>query len=311
MLWVKFIVSAFVFTSSLLSAQQPLFMSGVDLVHFGVSALNRDGSPIVDLNVEDFELYEDGKIQEIRYFSRGMSSDAETMPMHLGLLFDASSSMQHEDVFAKTAAIKFLNSQAYAADMTLVDFDTEVRVSRYVQDDFPRLVERIRRRESGTNTALYDALGVYLNGAFDQDGRKVLLLYSDGHDTRSRIRFHEVISLVKASDVTVYAIGFQQHLPSSLRFLEQRRLRELTGITGGYCYFPSSVDDLDEIYERITEELSARYSLGYVSTNPRSDGTWREVEIKIRESRRDLKRTSIRHRQGYFSPYIQSEDLER
>ena len=117
--------------------------------------------------------------------------------------------------------------------------------------------------------------------------------------------------MVKASDVTVYAIGFQEHLPRSIRFIEQRRLNELTELTGGYCYFPSSVDDLDEIYERITEELNARYSLGYVSTNTRSDGTWREVEIKIKESRRDLKRIKIRHRQGYFSPYIPPEVFTR
>ena len=97
--------------------------------------------------------------------------------------------------------------------MTLVDFDTEVRVGRYGQDDFPRLVERIRNRLPTGQTALYDALGVYLDGAFAQDGRKVLVIYTDGEDTRSRMRFGETADLVRASDVTVYAIGFSEASP--------------------------------------------------------------------------------------------------
>ena len=299
---------ALLLTSSVVSAQQPMFTSGVDLVQLGVSVVDRDGKPVTDLTDADFELFEDGQPQDIRYFSRGLESDSETMPMHLGLLFDTSGSMEKDGDFAKTAAIKFLNALTYAADMTLVDFDTEVRVGRYSQDDFPRLVERIRNRRSTGFTALYDALGVYLDGAFGQDGRKVLLLYSDGDDTRSRMPFSDMIDLVRASDVTVYAIGFQKNLRSSVRQMQRMRLEQLAAITGGRCYFPTDLDQLDDIYEQITEELNARYSLGYVSTNVRADGTWREIEIKLASTRPELRRVRVRNREGYYAPYLEADD---
>ena len=312
MLGVWLAVFGLAVTSSVVSAQQPLFSSGIELVHLGVTVLGRDDKPITELTKTDFELYEDGELQEITYFSRGLASDAETMPMHLGVLLDGSGSMEEQDgIFAKTAAIKFLNKLTYAKDMTLVDFDTEVRVGRYSQADFPRLVERIRGRRPDGWTALYDALGVYLDGAFDQDGRKVLLVYTDGSDTRSRIPFSETVDLLRASDVTVYAIGFQKYIPSTQRNVQRMRLEQLAATTGGRCYFPTDVEDLDEIYEQITEELEARYSIGYVSTNTRTDGRWRKLEIKLQDSDRELGRVTIRNREGYFGPYIEDDGQVR
>ena len=294
-------------TGAGLTAQEPLFTSRIDLVHVGVSVLDGDDVPVTELGRDDFELYEDGRLQEIEYFSRGLASDAEILPTHLGVLFDTSGSMERDARFAKTAAIKFLNALTYATDMTVVDFDTEVRVGRYSQADFPRLVERIRRSRTSGNTALYDALGVYLDGAFAQDGRKVLLLYTDGADTRSRITMSDALDLVKASDVTIYAIGFQKHLPSGARPIQRMRLRQLTDVTGGRSYFPNDVDELDEIYEKIAAELDARYSLGYVSGNTRLDGTWREVEVRLKTPRSERGRLQVRSREGYYALYLEDE----
>ena len=299
--WVPMVV---VLSCTVVSAQEPLFTSRVDLVHLGVSVMNADGEPVAELTRDDFELYEDGEPQEIQYFSRGLATDAETIPLHLGVLLDASGSMEREARFAQTAAIKFLNTLTYAADMTLVDFDTEVRVGRYAQADFPRLVQRIRDSDTSGDTALYDALGVYLDGAFVQDGRKILLLYTDGADTKSRTTLSDALDLVKASDVTIYAIGFQKHLPSNMRPIERMRLQQLTDVTGGRSFFPDDVDELDAIYEEIAAELNGRYSLGYVSSNDRADGAWREVEVKLDESRSDLRRVEVRNREGYFAPYL-------
>ena len=289
------------FTASL--DPQPIFRSSIDVVHFGVVVLDKQGNLVPDLTADDFEVYEEGERQTISYFTHGVEADAATMPLHLGLLFDTSGSMEQDVDFAKTAAIKFLNSLPQAADMTLVEFDSEVRVGRYGQAAFPRLVERIRNQESEGWTALYDALGVYLDGAFSQDGRKVLLLYTDGEDTRSRIRFGETLDLVKASDVTVYAIGFQKHLRASARMMQRLRLQQIVEETGGICFFPGSVDELDEIYERIKREITGRYFIGYASTDERTDGTWRRVEINLKNGRPDLNGVNVRTRRGYFAPY--------
>ena len=297
-------------TSNIAMAQPSVFTSRVDRVHLGVSVVDRNGVPLLELVQDDFQLYEDGEIQKIQYFSRGLASDTDVIPTHLGVLFDSSGSMERDGSFAKTAAIKFLNTLRYAEDMTLVDFDTEVRVGRYDQVDFPRLIERIRSVKTSGNTALYDALAVYLDGAFSQDGRKVLLLYTDGADTRSRTNLSEALELVKASDVTIYAIGFQKNLPSSARPVQRMRLQQVADLTGGRSFFPSDVDELDEIYEEISAELDGRYALGYVSENTKFDGRWRKIEVKIDKSRSDLKNIKnivVRNREGYFAPFLEDE----
>ena len=290
---------------------QPVFRSGVDLVHLGVTVVGKDGQPVSGLRAEDFVIQEEGREQGIAYFTRGLDNDLETMPLHLGVLFDTSGSMDRDAGFAKTAAIKFLRDLNFAVDMTLVSFDTEVRVSRFGQSDFPRLVERLRGQETGGMTALYDALGVYLDGAFAQDGRKVLLLYTDGGDTRSRMRLRELLDLVRASDVTVYAIGFQTQLRVADRMMERLRLEEIVGLTGGQCYFPDSLDELDEIYAQIRDELAARYSLGYVSTDPTTDGAWRRVTVTLAGARPELEGARIRARNGYFAPYFEDAPRDR
>ena len=283
---------------------QPLFRGGVDLVRFGVTVVDREGEPISGLTADDFRVEEEGREQRIAYFSRGLELDSDRIPLHVGVLFDVSGSMTVDASFAKTAAIRFLRGLDFAADMTLVEFDTQVRVSRFTRADFPRLVERLRGQEAEGMTALYDALGVYLDGAFAQDGRKLLLLYTDGADTRSRLRYSELRDLLQASDVTVHAIGFQTGRRNTRQMRERLRLREIAELTGGRAYFPTSPDDLDEIYRRIRDELEARYSLGYVSSDPTTDGAWRRVTVSLRD-RPDLDDARIRAREGYFAPYIE------
>ncbi len=287
------------------ASAQPVFRSGVDLVRFGVTVLDGDGGPISALTADDFRVVEEGAEQRIVYFSRGLELDSDRIPLHLGVLFDVSGSMTVDAAFAKTAAIRFLRGLDFAADMTLVEFDTQVRVSRFTQADFPRLVERVRSQRAEGMTALYDALGVYLDGAFAQDGRKLLLLYTDGADTRSRLRYSELRDLLRASDVTVYAIGFQAQRRTMRQLRERQRLRRIAELTGGRAWFPTSQDDLDDIYERIRGELEARYSIGYVSTDPTTDGAWRRVTVSLRGDRPDLDDARIRAREGYFAPYVE------
>ena len=99
-----------------------------------------------------------------------------------------------------------------AKDITLVAVDTEVQVTRYGQNDFARLVERIRRKKPDGMTALYDAVGVYLDGAQNEEGRRELVLYTDGGDTSSTLNYTEIQDLLRASDITLYAIGFLANL---------------------------------------------------------------------------------------------------
>ena len=281
-----------------LHAQQPTFRTAVDLVQFGVSVIDKQGKPITGLTKDDFEVVEGGKKQAVQYFSVGNPEEAP--PLHIGLLLDTSGSMATDLKDARSAAVKFVNTLDQAADVTLVDFDTEVRVARFNPQDYPRLVERIRGRKPDGWTALYDAIGVYLNGAQQQDGQKVLVLYTDGGDTTSSLTFRDMLDLCKASDVTVYAVGYMEHQGSG-RMQQRNELERVAALTGGQAYFPGVAKDLDGVFEKIRQELAARYSLGYLSNDPRTDGAWRPVEIKL--LRKDLKGVRLRTRSGYFAPY--------
>jgi len=292
------IAAALLFSTVAIGAQQT-FRSAVDLVHFGVSVVDKQGRPVTGLTKDDFEVYENGKKQSVQYFTVG---DPDAAPsLHLGLLLDTSGSMADDLRDARSAAIKFVNTLHYATDVTLVDFDTEIRVARFQADAYERLVERIRMRKADGWTALYDAMGVYLNGAQDQDGQKILVLYTDGGDTRSSISFHEALDLLKASDVTVYAVGYLEHQTSSGRTQQRMELDRFATLTGGQAYFPFAGKDLEATFDKIQREIAARYSLGYVSTDNRQDGAWRPVEIRLRRS--DMKGVRLRTRSGYFAPY--------
>jgi Ca-activated chloride channel family protein len=277
---------------------QSRFRADIDLVSMAVTIADERGQLVSDLEQHEFEVYEEGRLQSVRYFARG-SEDATTVPLHLALLFDTSGSMGQDIQFSRTSAIKFLNAMPHAEDMTLVEFDTEVRLSRYSQGDFARLVERIRSRKPQGFTALYDALGTYLAGAAELDGRKVLVVYTDGGDTRSTMSWSETLALLKASDVTIYAIGFLGRQSSSSQMGQRRQLQQMAETTGGRAFFPRDDKDVDVAYTTILSELETQYILGYVSTDARMDGRWRNVQIRLK--RPTLTRAQIRTRPGYFA----------
>lgn len=280
-------------------AGQQRFKAGVDLIHFGVVVTDRSGAPIEGLTADDFEVLEEGKRQTITHFAAG--DPAAMPPLHLGFLLDLSGSMENEIADVRTAAIKFLSAVDTAVDVTLVDFDTEVRLARFQADDFPRLIERIRMRDPKGWTAFYDALATYLNGTVGQTGQKIAVLYTDGADTRSTLNRGEIMELLRASDVTLYTIGYLEGHSSSARMDQRQLLGRFSDTTGGQAFFPSSLKEIDKIYERIRNEIMSRYSIGYVSADTRTDGAWRNVEIRV--TRKDLRNIKVRTRGGYFAPY--------
>ena len=273
------------------------YKTGVDVAGFAVTVVNRAGETIANLEADDFDVREDGVAQSVTYFATGAGEDA--VPLHVGLLFDTSESMDRDLAFSRNAAIRFLKTFSKAVDFTLVEFSDDVRAARFSQSECPRLVERSRSGKAKGRTSLYDAVTVYLGSAFDQTGRKVLVIFTDGDDTSSSRRWDETARLLRASDVTVFPIGFLSSRGSA-RLRLQSRLIEIARLTGGRATFPGSMKELDPMYAAIAAEIHGQYLLGYVPTNAVRDGKWRKVEIRLKQPQAD--RVQLRTREGYFAP---------
>ncbi|BCS33064.1 hypothetical protein TBR22_A22900 [Luteitalea sp. TBR-22] len=278
---------------------QPAFRSGVDTVRLGVAVVDKAGQAVATLDRADFSILEDGRPQDLQLFTPAGAADTERPPLHIGLLFDTSGSMSADLSMARTAAVRFCNMLPRAEDITLVDFDTEVRVARFGQADFPRFVERLRNRKPDGWTALYDALGVYLDGTSFQAGEKVLVAFTDGGDTRSVMSYSDALTALKAADVTVYVVGFLENQGAREKLEQRMRLQALAEATGGLAFFPGTKKDIDVAYEQVLADVNGRYLLGYVSSNQANDGRWRKLEVRL--NRTDLKAAKIRSRKGYFA----------
>jgi len=274
-----------------------LFRGSVDLVNVGVTVAGKKQRLVTNLTVNDFAVYEDGTPQPIFAFASGAEHGP---PLHVGVLLDVSASQDLDLGFTQNAVIKFLMALPQAVDMTFIDFASQVRGGRYSQSDFPRLVRRVRDLTAHGETALYDAIGVYLDGASEQDGRKVMVLYTDGEDTASSLSIDSLMKLLKASDVTVYAIGALDKQPFRRQLIQRALLADIAEATGGTAFFPGSAKDLDRIYDQVLGEVRAQYTIGYLSSNEKADGSWRKVDVRI--TRADARDLHIRARKGYYAP---------
>jgi Ca-activated chloride channel family protein len=225
--------------------------------------------------------------------------DRGELALNLGMLFDTSRSMRKELRLSQESAIRFLDAIPRAKDLLLVFFDQDIRISHYNSENQQGIFGRILETEGGGNTALNDAIAVYLSRVVDTPGRKVLVLFSDGDDTTSRTTYDDVEHLIRASHVTVYPVEFQgDSRPGSREALRARAfLSSLAEASGGRVFTPHASRELAAIYQAILAELSSQYVLGYVSDNPAHDGRYRKLTVEAKKP--GLK---VRHRPGYEVP---------
>jgi Ca-activated chloride channel family protein len=310
-----FVAGALAFSSAHpVSAQEPeqrvpyVFESTVDMVSVPVAVTDDEGNFVTDLNVEDFTIFEDGVRQEIRLFAAGLKESWVDLPPEMkdelsgrqvvGLILDASGSMEADMRLVRDAALKFLMELPKTENLFVMDFDENIRLSRYSTDDQRQLNERLADVKAEGWTALYDAVATFLERLYPLNGKKTLVVFSDGVDSRSTLSASEVLDIVKLSDVTIHTIHFGASQSRGGRTFEEGRfLRALSGETGGSYAFGDSLEQLDHLYDKLLEELFSQYTLGYVSTNTKEDGKYRKIRVEI--SRKDVK---VRARKGYIVP---------
>lgn len=292
--------AAFVLLCSASIAAQQVFHGGTDLVTLNVTVVDSAGRQVPGLEREHFQVFEDGVLQEVTNFTR------DPRPIALSLVIDSSTSMEQRMAVAQQAAIGFARKLTAQDVAQVVDFDSQALVLQPFTADHAALEAAIRRTSAGGSTSLYNALYVALSGLREiraetaaEIRRQAIVLLSDGEDTSSVVKYDEVLTLSKRSEVIVYAIGLRSRTDSPTRGWNEAEfvLRSLALETGGRSYPVDDASQLDAIYAQIADELANQYTLGYTSKNLKRDGAWRQINVKMTRPG-----TSARTKSGYFGP---------
>jgi Ca-activated chloride channel family protein len=273
----------FLAASAVLAAQRSLKID-VDQVMFNVTVTDNDNRFVTDLKPENFQLFEDKIEQKIRYFS------SDVAPVSVGIIFDISHSMEKKLEFARAAAAKFLDTGTPEDEYFLVEFSNRAKVAQGFTTDVSRLRDTLAFRPATGSTALYD--GIYLGLSelkHGQNPKKALLLITDGEDNHSRYSRGDIREFIREADAQIFVIDMGRAL-----------LGDIADMTGGHSYH-ASVDDLEDICEKIALELKSQYVIGYESTNTNKDGKYRKVRMRVTPPA-GMGKLSVRTREGYYAP---------
>ncbi len=281
--------------------QAPTFGTGIEIINLSLSVTDARNNFVTDLGQKDFAVYEDGIRQELSLFTH------ENLPISLVLMIDTSASMEEKLATAQTAAIRFVRTLRPQDLAQVVQFNELATTLQPFTNDQKALEAAIRRTEASGSTALHNALYIALKDLMrDKKAaelrRRAIVLLSDGEDTSSLVSDDQVLELARKSEINIYAIRLgssrpQDHARQAFSQAEYL-VNALTRDTGGRAYFPSSISELDAVYDRIAEELRTLYSVGYVSSNARRDGKWRRIVVRVP----DREGLTVRHKLGYYAP---------
>ncbi|MEZ5306597.1 MAG: VWA domain-containing protein [Pyrinomonadaceae bacterium] len=274
-----------------------------ELVNLNVRVVDRLNRPISNLSKEDFSIFEDNERQSIEFFS------FSEVPTNYTLVVDNSGSMreQIEQVIEagktligtnraddETSIIRFINSQ-------------NIEILEDFTSDREELFDALDNMYiDGGRTAVIDAIYLAADSVSEYEKvrndtkRRALILVSDGEDRESTYDEKQLFELLRETNVQIYAIGFVDQLDSEGGFIKkspQKKavsfLKRLAEETGGKVYFPKSVNELQGIAEDIAKEMRTQYSIGYIPTNDRKDGTYRNIKVSVKDGANKEKRIAI------------------
>ena len=281
--------------------QQPSFRVGVDIVSLNVTVTDTTQKYVTDLEQDDFQVYEDGVKQDVTLFNR------TNLPIALALLVDTSASMEMRLPIAQEAAIGFARRLRPQDLAEMIDFDSRVVILQAFTNNASQLEAAIRKTSAGGSTSMYNAIYIALKDLkkavatnTDEIRRQAIVVLSDGEDTSSLLPFEEVLDLAKRSETSIYSIGLKvDEGASSARGFKEAEfvMRQFAQETGGRAFFPTQIAELTNVYGQISDELSSQYTVGYTSRNPRRDGAWRRVVVRV-----DRPNAVARTKLGYFAP---------
>ena len=265
----------------------------VALVNIVFTVTNRNGVPVSGLKAKDFQILEDKLPQNIDYFSElGKETD---VPLTIALLIDTSASVRDKLDFEKTTAAEFFTDILRPKkDLALIiQFDSDVNLVQDFTQDKNVLVKALNSLQAGNNTSLYDAIYLAAEDKLKKEiGRKVMVVISDGEDMKSKLGREDAIEAAQRNNVVIYGIGVQTE---GTNF---GVLKSFAKETGGAFFSPhATLGEIKYAFQSIGKELQGQYSLAYVSTNKKKDGSYRAIDLRCKTG--DVR---IRARKGYYAP---------
>jgi len=277
----------------------------IRLVRLPITVVDKKGNFIPGLTKNDFSIFEDKVPQTIETFSDDMG---QLSPVYVAVLMDTSPSTAGKLKFEQESAMNFIQTvvRARKDQVLFATFDHEINL----RQDFTNKLDLLDRavsgvKQLGNQTALYDAVWQFCDEKLRTvAGRRVLVVITDGEDTYSRADIRDAIDIAQRTETTIYAIstkaGFISTVPGveagSIKDKKDRALQTLAEETGGIAFFTGDMLSLERSFNRISKELRAQYLVTYKPINDRYDGSFRKIDVKLDESRKDLK---VRTKHGY------------
>ncbi len=274
----------------------------VDLTLIPLSVTDPSNRLVTGLERNNFFVYEKAtagpdQLQQIKTFA------TEDAPVSLGIILDLSGSMANKFVRSRQSVKAFLKTANPEDEFFVIGFNDRPELIEDFTSNIDDVDARLSLIKPGKRTALLDAIYFGVSKMKDAKySRKALLLVSDGGDNRSRYTENEVRSLVRESDVQMYALGiFDEYAPTTEERLGPLLLNDLCEDTGGRLFRVNDLNDMADVAAKISNEIRDEYVLGYRSTDAKRDGRWRKVKVKL-DPPPGLPPLTVHARSGYYAP---------
>jgi Ca-activated chloride channel homolog len=269
----------------------------VKLVNVYVTVTDAHGGPVAGLKKENFILQEDGRDQTISVFDR-----ESAVPLSIALAIDTSLSTRHDLPLEQASAKRFARTIVRPVDaLSVFGFNETVLQSTSYTSDLKRIDDGIDHVRLGAATALFDAVFLASRSLDRRQGRKVLVLITDGGDTASKMDYKEAVRAAEEAEGIVYSIIVVPIENSAGRETGgEHALIQLSEDTGGKYYYATSMSQLDDAFRQISDELRTQYLLAYYPSQRASNSQFRRIQVSV-SAPPDSVTYRVRHRAGYYT----------
>jgi Ca-activated chloride channel homolog len=281
---------------SLLTHTKPLSTT-VNLVLVPVTIVDSNNRPVLGLDKDNFQIYENKQLQAIQHFS------SEDTPVSLGVIFDMSGSMDRKIDRSRQAVAEFLKSANPEDEFFLIAFADRPQELADFTTSIEEVEERLMFAVPKGRTSLIDAIYLGVNKMRNAKyAKRALLVISDGGDNHSRYSESQLKNLVKEADVMIYAIGiYDRTAPTEEERLGPELLSDISGLTGGRAFTIDDPDDCAGVAAQIGVELRNQYVIGYRPQNPPHDGKWHKIRVKLTLLPKQMQSVHTYAKKGYYA----------